>query len=145
MIQLWSAIAVALLTVVVGPLLRGEVSGKLHKRIAAHADLREKLEGNKVALTDLDDLLNEEVKVLRDREVYRLTRQLNGGNVAALVIVALVGGAIVYGLVSGGLALQGSLWSIALYVAAALVGLFAIALAAVGLRTLYEPRKQTKN
>lgn len=141
MIQLWSAIAVALLTVVIGPLVRGEVSGRLNKRVTSHAELRKNLAGNPTAIAEIDQLLNAEVKALREREVNRLTRRLNGANVAALIFVALVGSAVVYGLVSAGLATQGTFWSFALFFVAALAGFFTIGLAAVGLRTLYEPRK----
>lgn len=140
MIQLWSAVAVAILTVVIGPILRGEASGRLAKRIAAHADLRQKLEGNSVALQHLDSLLTSESQVLNERETYRLTRKLNGGNVAALVVVALVGGGLVYGLVSGAIAasaLPVLPWVVVAL--AVLVGVFTIGLAAVGLGTLYAP------
>lgn len=140
MIQLWSAVAVAILTVVVGPILRGEASGRLAKRIAAHADLRQKLEGNSAALQHLDSLLVSESQVLEERETYRLTRKLNGGNVAALVLVALVGGGLVYGLVSGALAASDVpvlRWS--LVALAVVVGSFFVALATVGLGTVYAP------
>jgi hypothetical protein len=142
MIQLVSAIAVALLTVVLGPLLRGEVSGRLLKRISSHASLREKLAGNVDALASVDELLVKELGVLNERETYRLTRKLNGGNVAAVVFVALAGGAIVYGLVSAAIALIATvIWFWVLIVAAVLVALLAIGLAAVGMGTLYAPKK----
>jgi len=140
MIQLWSAIAVAILTVVIGPLLRGEASGRLAKRIALHTDLRPKLEGNSVALEHLDSLLVNEAKALEERETYRLTRKLNGGNVAALIIVALAGGGVVYGLISGAIATSDvPAWPWVFIAFAVLVGIFTIALAAVGLGTLYAP------
>lgn len=145
MIQLWSAISVAVLTVVIAPLLRGEISGQLAKRIATHAEIRQNLEGNAEAAAHLDALLTSETRVLRDRETHRLTRKLNGGNVAALVFVALVGGGSVYGLVSGAVAIAekpGFFW--VLIVVAIIVGLFAIALAAAGLGTLYEPPREKK-
>ncbi|MDQ1206602.1 hypothetical protein [Microbacterium sp. SORGH_AS_0862] len=144
MIQLWSAIGVALLTVVIGPLLRGEVSGRLLKRISEHANLREKLAENSAALKDLDALLDLEVRRLRERERHRLTRKLNGANVAALIFVALAGGGIVYGLLSLGISLGPTGWAIAAYVGAALVAVFAVGLAAVGVGTLYEPPKEKK-
>lgn len=144
MIQLWSAIAVAVLTVVVGPILRGELSGRLLKRVVAHAELREKLADASPAQREIDALLDAEVKVLRERAEYRLTRRLNGGNVAALVFVALVGGGVVYGLVTAGLALPGTVWAVLFFIVAVLVGLFAVALAAAGMRTLYEPPKERR-
>lgn len=145
MIQLWSAIAVAVLTVIVGPIIRGEVSGRLLKRIAAHADLRSKLSDGSAAKRELDALLDAEVKALRTQSEYRLTRRVNGGNVAALIFIALVGGLIVYGLVAAGLALSGTGWAIILFVVAVLVGLFAILLAAAGMGTLYAPPKPRKS
>jgi hypothetical protein len=146
MIQLWSAIAVAILTVVIGPLLRGEASGRLAKRIALHADMRPKLEGNAVALKHLDSLLANEAKALEKRETYRLTRKLNGGNVAALIFVALAGGGVVYGLISGAIATEAvPAWPWVFIVLAALAGIFTIALAAVGLGTLYAaPREKAE-
>jgi hypothetical protein len=144
-IQLWSAISVAVLTVIVGPLLRGEISGRLAKRTAAHADLRKKLEGNADAVAHLDALLTREVLTLADRETHRLTRKLNGGNVAALIFVALVGGGVVYGIVSAAIALVENPALFWLFmIVAGLVGLFAIALAAVGLGTLYEPPREKR-
>jgi hypothetical protein len=140
MIQLISAVAVALLTVVLGPILRGEVSGRLIKRISGHAGLREKLTGNAAALEELDELLVAELKVLNEKETYRLTRKLNGGSLAALIFVAVLGGAVVYGLVSAAIALIGTvIWFWVLIILAVLAGLFTIALAAVGLGTLYAP------
>lgn len=140
MIQLWSAVAVALLTIVLGPMLRGELSGRLVKRVAAHAELREKIANVPDAVSDLDHLLTSEVAVLREREEYRLTRKVNGGNVAALIIVALAGGGGVYGLVTAGLAVGGG-WGVVLFVIAGIYGLFFVALAAAGTRTVFNPRK----
>lgn len=143
MIQLWSAISVAILTVVIGPLLRGEISGQLPKRIATHSDMRQNLKGNAEAIAHLDALLTSETRVLKDREMHRLTRKLNGGNVAALILVALVGGGVVYGLVSAAVAFADRPVIFWLFiVVAVLVGLFAIALAAAGLGTLYEPPRE---
>lgn len=91
MIQLRSAVAVAILTVIVAPIIRGELRGRLGKRIALHADLRHKLDGNAVALAHLDELLTSEIAVLKVRETSRLNRNINGGNVAALIVVTVVG------------------------------------------------------
>lgn len=143
MIQIWSAISVAVLTVVIGPLLRGEISGQLAKRIATHANIRQNLEGNAEAVAHLDELLTRETRLLKDREIHRLTRKLNGVNVAALIFVALVGGGAVYGLVSAAAAFAENPVIVWLFiVGAVLTGLFAIALAAVGLGTLYEPPRE---
>lgn len=145
MIQLWSAIAVSILTVVIGPLLRGEVSSRLVKRIASHADLRQKLEGNSAALTNLDSLLATETAALMERETYRLTRKLNGSNMAALIFVALAGGGLVYGFISIAVTLSEVpvlYW--VFFVLAVLAGLLSISLAAVGVGTLYAPPKESK-
>ncbi|MBW8763331.1 MAG: hypothetical protein JF592_12205 [Microbacterium sp.] len=144
MIQLWSAIVVALLTIVLGPLLRGELSGKLIKRVAAHVELREKITDVPDALADLDHLLSTEIAVLREREEYRLTRKVNGANVAALIFVALLGGGGVYGLITAGIAVGGG-WGITLYVLAVIYGLFFVALAAVGTRTVFSPPKENES
>lgn len=144
MIQLWSAITVALLTIVLGPMLRGELSGRLAKRVAAHAELRVKIADVPDALYDLNHLLASEVAVLREREEARLTRTVNSGNVAALILVALVGGGAVYGMVTAGLALGGG-WGITLFVLAAICGLFFVALAAAGTRTVFDPPKDKED
>lgn len=145
MIQLWSAISVAVLTVVVGPLLRGEISGRLAKRIALHADIRQKLEDVPDALTHMDMVIASEAQSLKERETHRLTRKLNAGNVAALIFIALVGRAIVYGLVSIAIAIAIQdtavlFWLIILVTG--VVGAFVVALAAVGLGALYEPPRE---
>lgn len=141
-IQLWSAIPVAILTIFIGPLLRGEITGRLAKKIARHADLCQKLKGNPEATSHLDLLLAKETKVLNERETCRLTRKLNGGNVATLIFVALLGGGFVYGLISVAIALaETPVWFWALMVLGVIVGIFTIALAAVGLGSLYEPRE----
>ncbi|GAA1188245.1 hypothetical protein HNR09_000275 [Nesterenkonia xinjiangensis] len=57
-----------------------------------HVDIRQKFEGSAGAIAHLDALLASEAQVLKDRQTHRLTRQLDGGNVAALVFVAFVGG-----------------------------------------------------
>lgn len=139
MIQLWTAVAVAVLTVIVGPILRGELSGRLLKRVTAHAELREHLADNVAAKEELDGLIMAEVKALRAREESRLTRKLNGGNVAALIFIAVLGGGLVYGLMAWAGAVAGTWFAVILYIVAALVGLFTIALAAVGVGTLYAP------
>lgn len=139
MIQLWSALAVAVLTVIVGPILRGELSGRLLKRVIAHAELRKHLDDNLEAKGELDALLTTEIKAMRTREETRLTRKLNGGSVAALIFVAVFGGGLVYGLMAWAATVAGSWFAVILYIVAALVGLFTIALAAVGVGTLYTP------
>lgn len=145
MIQLWSAISVAVLTVVIGPLLRGEISGRLTKRIAAHAEIREKLENNVDAVAHLDELIASETQVLKDRETYRLNRKLNGGNVVAVIFVASMGGGIVYGLVSAAIAFMATPVMFWLFmIVAGVVGMFAIAMAAVGLGTLYKPPREKR-
>jgi hypothetical protein len=122
-------------------MLRGELSGRLAKRIAAHADLREKVEKMPDAIRDLDDLLVTETKVLRQREEHRLTRKVNSANVAALILVAAAGGGGVYGLVTWALSAGGG-WRALLYVIAGVYGLFFIALAAAGTRTVFDPVKK---
>ncbi len=83
--------------------------------------------------------------MLKERETYRLTRKLNGGNVATLIFVALAGGGIVYGLVSAAISLDEKSEMFWLFMSVAVVvGLFVIALAAVGLGTLYEPPKEKR-
>lgn len=144
MIQLWSAIAVAILTVVVGPFVRGEVGNRLQKRVAGHVQLREHLAGNTDALRSLDALLVTELLELKKREENRLTRKLNGGVVATLIFVAVIGAGIVYALTSWAAAVQGTVLSVIVYVAAALVGLFTIALAAAGVGTLYKPKEMAR-
>jgi len=94
-------------------------------------------------VSHLDELLVSETQVLKDREMHRLARKLNGANAAALIFVAIVGGGLVYGLVSAAVAFREkpvAFWLLA--IAAVLVGLFAIALAAAGLGTLYEPPRE---
>lgn len=141
MVQLWSAIAVAVLTVFIGPLLRGEVSGRLARRIATHSQIRANIPDTSSAAKKLDELLLSEVTQLAERETSRLTRRINGGNVAALVFVAIAGGAIVYGLISAAIALQESGWSWIFWIVAGLVAVFALALSAAGLGSLYAPKK----
>lgn len=128
---------------VIGPLLRGDNHGRLGKSIATRADIRQKLEENSEAVSHLDALFVNETQFLKDREARHLTRKINGGNVAALILVAVAGGGIVYGLVSVAIASIGKPVLFWLFmVVAGLVGLFAIALTSVGLGTLYEPPRE---
>lgn len=146
MIQAISAIAVSLLTVVLGPLLRGEISGRLVKRIAVHADLRQKIEGNEKAIAELDSLLAIEIASLREKETYRLYRKINGANVAALVVVAVIGGLVEYFLVSvASHSLHAPVLFLILVVFAVLVGIIAIGIAAAGVSSLYEPAEKSES
>jgi VIT1/CCC1 family predicted Fe2+/Mn2+ transporter len=140
-IELISAFVVALVTAAT-PLFRPEANRGLAKRLAHHADLRSNLEGNREALANIDALLVAETERLKEKEIARVTRKLNGGNVAALIFVAVVGGGFVFLITSLATSLVGSFFAVVLWVVAVLVGLFTVVIGLVGLGTLYAPRKQ---
>lgn len=139
MIELLSALGVALLTAVTGPIVRGETDSKLVKRLARHVDIRARLSGNRQAEEYLDELVAMESRVLLKRESRRLNRTVDGGSVAALVFVSLTGGAVVYFLVAWAIALdsRGPGFWLLIFVATA-VGSFAAGLSAVGVTTIYK-------
>lgn len=139
MIQFWSAIAVAVLSIVVGPIVRGEAGGRLGRRMALHASIRSQLNETSDAARELDELLKVEGARLRERETRRMARKVSGASIAALVIVTLVGAGAVYGLLTWAQHLgQGGVWYWMLVALAVAIGAFAFALSAVGATTIYE-------
>ncbi|WP_411732723.1 hypothetical protein [Paeniglutamicibacter sp.] len=60
-----------------------------------HAELAEKLTG--VAQTKVLGLLETESNQYSDRMMRRATRKVDGGSVAAMIAVAIVGGGLTYG------------------------------------------------
>ncbi len=137
-LQLWSAIATALISVTVGPLVGGEVRGALLRRLTSHASLRQSLKGHTSALRELDALISIEAAELRARETHRLTRKVDWSSVGALVVVGIVGGVIVFGLVTWAISVSETpiaYWGLILL--AVVVGVFTVALAGVGMNQLF--------
>lgn len=138
MVQLWAAIAVAVLTVIVGPVLRGEFGNRSTRRLAHHASLRESLSGNTGALEAIDELIEVEAIKLRKRELRRLSREIDGGSIAALIFVTVVGSGVVYGLIALANAISSGPWYWALIFLATGVGGLAFGISAVGTATIYK-------
>jgi hypothetical protein len=141
LIPFGSAIAVAILTVIVGPLLSGELGSGLARRTLHHAELRSKLADQSTSARQIDVLLEAETKALSDRGINRIGRKLNGGNVAALVFVSLIGGALVFASATWALATSNNFGAAVLWALTILIGLFFVLLATAGLGTLYAPAK----
>lgn len=148
MIELWGAIAVPLLTVVVAPVLRGEFGNRLGRRVSHHADIRAQVLDNPEALRLIDEVLVAELDKLHARETWRARRQIDGGSIAALFFVTSVGSAIVYGLLVAAGAVDNSLARWVLVGLACAVGAFTFGLSAVGATTIYKdpdkPRQPRK-
>ena len=143
MIQLVSAVAVTLLTVFLGPLLRGEVEGRLVRRARAVAELREKVEPGSPAQRHLDALLNDQAAMIRVRGRARIHRKVNGSNLSALIFVGVVGGGVVYGLLTLAFQIHDPIAFWIVIVLTVIVGVFIVGLTAAGSRTIFAPKKPT--
>ena len=117
----WLALLVPLVTLF-GVIVRQYDFG-LRRRLVGHLGLLERPvpEATKPLI---EELIVRESAELVARDTRRLTRRLDGSNLAAIVIVAVVGGGITYGL------WQLDHWS--WRVLAGLVGVFAFLMIAIG-------------
>lgn len=139
MIQFWSALTVVVFTVVIGPLLRGEYTNRLNRRVESHVAIRKDLAGSPVSTASLDDLIGAELVLLTSRESKRLNRKVDPNSVGSLVSVALIGGGLVYWFVSLAVTRDPSDWVFwLLWVLAVIVGILTLGLSAVGLGDLYK-------
>jgi len=129
-----SALFVPVLLGVIGPLTSREAGGRQYRRVRRHAQLRGLLGDGSSAAKRMDVLLDSEIQLLAERQ----SRKVNGANLAAIVIVSILGAAISFGLVTWA---QGSdgFWA---WIAWVLVGawtLFIVLLVLVGgLSNLYK-------
>ncbi len=95
-----SAVVVPILLGVIGPLISREAGTREYRRVKRHAQLRSLLTDGSDAAKKMDALLDHEVGRLVDRSSTRASRKLDGGNLAAIVFVSLIGGAVSFGLVT---------------------------------------------
>lgn len=95
-----SAVIVPILLGVIGPLISREAGSREYRRVKRHAQLRSLLADGSDAAKKMDVLLEHEVGRLADRSSTRTSRKLNGGNLAAIVVVSLIGGLVSFGLVT---------------------------------------------
>ncbi len=95
-----SAVVVPILLGVIGPVVSREAGGREYRRVKRHAQLRSLLTDGSDAAKKMDVLLDHEVGRFADRSVTRASRKLNGGNLAAIVVVSLFGGAVSFSLVT---------------------------------------------
>lgn len=136
--QIFSTVLLAALGLV-GKIFLGGSSSSLAKDVRHHAELRGKLEVGTAAAAELDELLAAETLALKERSLARLTRKVNPGAVAAVIVVTVLGGLVFYGLWSGTAAVADGLWFWVLVVVTALYGLFFLAFMLVGLGKIYDP------
>ncbi|WP_143882746.1 hypothetical protein [Curtobacterium sp. KBS0715] len=87
--QTIAVIAVPLVSVLIG-LFRGGGDTRLSRRVKHHAEILKVLDGFTKASDAMEGLLVEEIGVLKDRELARSRRRVNGGNLAVAVILAVV-------------------------------------------------------
>lgn len=95
-----SGVLVPLLLAVVGPILERDGGGRDLKRIKRYAQLRSMLVDGSEAASDIDSLLAAETGALLDRNMPRVGREIDGGNIFAIFCVSLLGGAASFGLVT---------------------------------------------
>lgn len=98
-----SAVVVPVFLGVVGPLRAREAGGRTFRRVRRLAQLRSLLPDGSAAAVRLDGLLASEVDDLAKRHERRLNRE----NLAAIIVVSLLGGAISAGLVTWAQATEG--------------------------------------
>ncbi len=122
-----SALFVPVLLGVIGPLTSREAGGRQYRRVRRHAQLRGLLRDGSSAAKRMDALLDSEIQLLTDRR----SRKLNGANLAAIVVVSIVGAAISFFLVTWA---QGSvgLWAWVAWILFGAWTLFIVLLVLVG-------------
>jgi hypothetical protein len=140
MIPFWSAIVVAVLTVFVGPFLRGEFDNRRLHRTLQYAELRSKLAGGSEHAKMLDSLLTLETTELVQKERIRLGRKLKARSLLVLLLIALGGGAATYAMVSFAL-VEANPYIVALkWMTAGFIAVGAVLMANGWSDDLFEPR-----
>ena len=99
-----SAVVVPVFLGVIGPLRAREAGGRFYRRVRRIAQLRPLLADGSSAADRLDVLLDAELENL----AMRHSRKLNGANLAAIIVVSLVGGAVSFWLVTWAQAITGA-------------------------------------
>lgn len=133
-----SGVFVPVLLGVIGPLMAREKGSRRHRRIRRIAELRNLLADSNIAVEKVDELIEIEVEQYVEQSVARATRSLDGANLAAIIVVALIGGGFSFGLVTGAQAATG-FWSGVLWVVFIGWTVFVIGLVLVGgLANLYK-------
>lgn len=126
-----SGALVPVLVVVLKPLMEREAGGSRLRRIRRFAQLRSALPDGSLAVTKLDELLACEVESLASISKQRLGRKLDGGTVAAVIIVSLVGGLLSFLLVIWAQNSSG-IWATVLWVVVSLWTAFVLLFVLVG-------------
>lgn len=102
-----SGLLVPVLLGIVKPLMARESGGRDLRQIKRHAQLRALLPDDGEAAGHLDKLLATEVEHFASRVSRKVGRQIDGANLATIIVVSLVGGGVSYGLVSWAQAVSG--------------------------------------
>lgn len=126
-----SGALVPLLVVILKPIMEREAGGARLRRIKRYAQLRSALPDEGAATVKLDDLLAYEVEHLASATKQRLDRKLDGGTVAAVVCVSLLGGLFSFGLVVWAQASDGA-WAVILWILFSLWTAFVLLFVLVG-------------
>ena len=133
-----SGLMAPILLGIVGPLMQRDAGGRELRRIRRHAHLRSLLSDGSEAASKLDDLLALETERYASRISLRIGRKIDGGNLAAIIVVSLIGGGISFGLVTWAQALSGG-WAWLLWIVFGAWTLFVLLLVLVGgLSSLYK-------
>ena len=102
-----TGVIVPILLGIVKPMVAREAESRELRRIRQHAQLRSLLPDDGDAAKEMDLLLKVEVAKLSSRTRSVLNRQINKSNLAAIMLVSVVGGCISYVLA---LLAQTNLW-----------------------------------
>jgi len=129
-----SAVVVPVFLGVIGPLRAREAGGRFYRRVRRLAQLRPLLHDGSSAADRLDKLLVSEI----DNLAMRHARKLDGGNLAAIIFVSLIGGAVSFGLVTWAQAITGVASTVVWVVFWVWTFLLAVFVLVGGLSSLYK-------
>jgi uncharacterized membrane protein HdeD (DUF308 family) len=114
---------------------------RLYRLLTRQVALLEKLPSGSAAYRDMLELTDHTAGNLKTREIARSTRKLNGGNVAAVIFLGVVGGVLGYWLLMWAVASAGTVWYWLALVLLVTVVLFIVGLLIAGVSSIYAPPK----
>ena len=110
------------------------------KRLADLADVYTKLPDGLEAKGSIGDTLTTEANRMKERT----ERKVNAANIAAALIIAVIGGAMTFGLASWATSSPSALWTVVAWVLFVIVAFFTLALAVAGLALMYSHDSETE-
>lgn len=84
------------------------------------------------------------LKIETERMIEHSSRRLNGNNIAAVVVVAVLGGALSYVAMLLAINVEFWLWALIAWALFAVIAFFTVGISIVGLASIYEPPKKLR-